>query len=469
MWETIFAIGGLTIGSIVATVVVSSRSKLRAQETQTDLKSQLAGLESAAVELRQQRQQLEQSVQTLQTQLGEEQRELAKSQTQLAESSSRLEEQKKTLADTVLILKDTFKALSAEALQTNAEEFLQSAKKTLQLVLTDARGDLGKREEAIKTLVQPIADSLKRYEEQMKTVESVRQKEYGSLTEQVKLLASTSQQLQQETGKLVTSLRDPKVRGNWGELALKQAVELAGMSEHCDFEQQVTINTDDAQFRPDMIVHLPGGRRVVVDAKAVLDAYLDAVAATNETARDEHLKRHASQVRSRVRELASKSYWDKLPQTPEFVVLFLPAESFFSAAIIADHKLVEDAMKNRVILASPTTLIALLRAIAFGWRQEQVAANAEKISLLGKELFDRMRTLAEHFDKVGKNLSRTVDDYNKAVGSLETRVLPSARRFKELGAAAGDDITELTTIDRSPRGLELTTGQDASDDYNAAV
>jgi len=454
MENIIYLIIGLVIGGGLCWLLAAARAKASAAKQLTDLQSQLAANESTANQLRDQLAQSEETITTLRTQLDNERQNRVVVETRLEETSKQFEQQKKTLEESEKKLKESFESLSAKALRTNAEQFLNSAKKTFETMLAEAKGDLGKRQEAINTLIKPLSESLKRYEEQVRSLEQTRQKAYGSLTEQMKTLTDTSRQLQKETGKLVTSLRDPKVRGRWGEIALRRAAELAGMIEHCDFEEQVSINhSTDGRFRPDMIVHLPGRRTVVVDAKAVLDAYLDAVAATDDTQRQGHLKRHADQIRSRIRELSAKSYWDKFETAPEFVVLFLPAESFFSAAVEMDRTLIEDAIANRIVLASPTTLIALLRAIAYGWRQEQIAENAERISQTGRDLFDRMRTLVEHLGKIGSNLDRAVDSYNKAVGSLEGRVLPAARKFKELGAAAGKDIQELPPIERVPRQL----------------
>ncbi len=348
-------------------------------------------------------------------------------------------------------LRDAFKALSSDALKSNNQAFLELAKTTLERFQSEAKGDLGQRQKEVENLVAPIKESLERYDRQIQAIEKSRHQAYGSITEQVKSLLQSQQELKQETGNLVRALRTPHVRGRWGELTLRRVVELAGMIEHCDFVEQESLNTESGRLRPDMIIKLPGDKHFVIDSKVPLQAYLDALEAPDDRQRQAHLQNHARQVRVHLQNLSSKAYWDQLETTPEFVILFIPSESFYSAAIEQEPQLFEEGVNQRVILSTPATLIALLRAVAYGWRQERVTANAREISELGKSLYDRLAVLARHLEDMGRHLERSVEAYNRAVGSVESRVLVAARRFKELGATAQGDIPELSQVEKMPR------------------
>src|SRR5881296_66661 len=362
-----------------------------------------------------------------------------------------LQEQKTLLTQARQELAESFKALSGEALKTNNQAFLQLAKTSFEVLHAEAKGDLAQRQQAIDELVKPLHDSLKRYEEQIHFLEQSRQSAYGGLDMHLKLLAESHQRLQQETGNLVKALSAPSVRGRWGEITLKRVAELAGMVSHCDFVEQDVVENDEGRLRPDMVVQLPGGRQIVVDAKAVLAAYLEAYEAQDEAQRQERLRRHAAQVRSRMDQLSAKSYWSQFPQAPEFVVLFLPGEHFLGAALEQDPSLIEDGFSRRVVIATPATLIALLRAVAYGWRQEQLSEHAQQAGRLGKDLYERMAVLAEHLNDVGEALNKSVLAYNKAVGSIEARILPAARKFKELGIASDKDLPQLEPVESVPR------------------
>ena len=380
-------------------------------------------------------------------------------ETRLQEAQANWEEQKKIVDEARKNLSDAFQALSAEALKSNNQAFIALAKSTFETIETRAKGDLETRQQSIDALVAPLKESLGRYETQILEMEKARQTAYGTLEEQLRSLAVTNQLLQEKTSTLAIVLKGgSQTRGRWGEMTLRNVADLAGMSEHCDFTEQESFDSESGRLRPDMIVRLPGNRRIAVDAKVPLQGFLDASAATREEDRKEALDKHAQCVRAYMNQLGARGYWEQLEPAPEFVVLFLPGESFFSAALEQDRTLIEDGMQKRVILATPTTLIALLRAVSYGWRQEQIAQNARLISELGKELFDRLRPFLTHFQGIGSALAREVDSYNKAVGSLEGRVLPSARKLKELGAATGDDLSVIEPVDETPRTLTAAEG-----------
>jgi DNA recombination protein RmuC len=351
-------------------------------------------------------------------------------------------------------LREAFQALSAKALQDNNAAFLALAKTALGEFQERASGDLEHRRQAIDQLVRPIRESLERVGVQLQTVEKERVGAYSALSEQVQALAVGQQQLQGETANLVRALRTPSVRGRWGEMQLRRVVELAGMLAHCDFHEQQTVTTEDGRRRPDMIVQLPGGRHLVVDAKAPLLAYLDAVEAADESLRDASFKEHARQVRDHVSALGAKTYWAQFQPSPELVVMFLPAETFLNAALQHDPTLIEFAAVRRVVLASPTSLIALLYAIAHGWQQQAVAEGVLELSRLGRDLYDRLRTLVGHFEQLRRGLNTATTAYNDAMGSLEKRVLVAARRFQDMNTSA-PELPTIAPIDLVARRLEL--------------
>lgn len=453
MSEWLLLVVGLVLGGAVAWFWGKARSASALSRLQVEAEGRTRAAESTVNEVRAQLEGLRQKVEELQTKLRTEGEQRATAEARFQEAQANLEEQKQLLDEARQKLADTFNALAAEALKSNNQAFVALAKSTFETIQAQAKGDLETRQTAIEGLVSPLREALGRYEKQILDMEKTRQSAYGALDEQLRTLAAANQQLQKETGSLVTALRAPQVRGRWGEMTLRRVAELAGMSEHCDFTEQETLTGESGRQRPDMIVSLPGGRRIAVDAKVPLQAFVDAAGSASEEDRSKSLAKHGQLVRAHMNQLAARSYWEQFDPAPEMVVLFLPGESFFAAALEQDRTLIEDGMEKRVILATPTTLIALLRAVAYGWRQERMEKNAQAVSELGKQLYDRVRTFLEHFEAVGNALRRSIENYNKAVGSLESRVLPSARRFKELGAATGDEIIELEPVDEMPRAL----------------
>ena len=437
------------LGIMAGWVLCHIKNQKKAQ-TFIELQAQIQASEKLFIELRQQISQRDTTIEALRSELASAQQLKIAAETKLEETLKNIEGQKKLLQAAEEKLTTTFQALSGESLKSNNKAFIELAKETLETVLSKAKGEFGEKEESIKNIVNSLDEALKRYERQVGELENKRASDYGGLESQIKSLISANQQLQKETGNLVTALRRPEVRGRWGEITLRRVVELSGMSEHCDFTEQVSVNTDDGRLRPDMVVHLPASREIVVDSKVSLDAYIDSTSVATDEERTTLIGKHGQQVRNHMKALSNKKYWDQFTNTPEFVVMFIPGESFLSAALAVDHTLIEDGMENRVILATPTTLIALLRAVAFGWRQEQIAKHAQEIANLGKEIYDRFQPFVEHINRTGNYISQATVSFNKMIMSLERRVMVSVRKFKELGAAGDRDLPELQTIEQLP-------------------
>jgi DNA recombination protein RmuC len=451
---------GIALGSLALWLVFRSKAKheydrarSQTEAERATLTERLAGKETQLVELRaaleKERAENEERADE-NTQL---RTELAAQTTQLVEERKAAEEKLAAFDELEKKLTDTFKALSADALQSNNRSFIDLAKATLAKEQETAKGDLELRRNAIDEMVKPLRESLDRVDGKIGELEKNRIGAYVELREQMKSLATSHQQLQAETGNLVKALRAPQARGRWGEIQLRRVVELAGMLEYCDFAEQESFATEESRQRPDLIVRLPGNRTIVVDSKVPFDAFYESISTTDDVVRLAKLKDHARHVRTHISQLSKKSYWEAVKPTPEFVLLFLPGETFYSAALENDPKLIEDGVNQGVIIATPTTLIALLKAVSYGWRQEQMAANAQEVSELGKKLHDRLRTFAGYFADIGRGLDRAIESFNKGVGSFESRVLVTARLFKDCGAIPGAEIDVLESVDKTSRTL----------------
>jgi len=374
----------------------------------------------------------------------------------LARVEAQLEAEKSSTLEKLDLLEEirqrserNFQQLSSQALAANNRNFLDLAKATLEQHQGQARQELEQRQSAIDQLVQPLKEALTQVDGKITQLEQTRSGAYARLDEQVKSLLGSQLKLEAETGNLVKALRTPTVRGRWGEIQLRKVVEMAGMLDYCDFIEQES--SSDGRARPDMIVKLPNGRNIVIDAKAPLMAYLEAIEATDEKTQSQAMEHHARHIRNHILKLSGKQYWDQFQPTPEFVVLFLPGESFFSAALSVDPALIEAGVERKVLLATPTTLIALLRSVAYGWREDKLTANALAISRLGQEIHERLATMHQHFEQMGKSLERAVDSYNKGIASLDSRVLVTARKFAELGAGSSKEINAVATVDKRTR------------------
>jgi DNA recombination protein RmuC len=462
--EIIFAILGLTAGTIIGAAItwVLCRTRISAAQQElarfapekAALEERLLAKDRQITNLSQELEHVQEENKSLYERVRVDSEERATLKTRLEEERKATEEKLALVNEARQKLSDAFNSLAAEALKSNNESFLQLAKTTMEKFQETAKGDLESRQKAIWEMINPVKESLTKVDAKLHELEKERVSAYSSLTEQVKSLATTQVELKSETANLVRALRTPTVRGRWGEIQLKRVVEMAGMVEYCDFEEQVSTSTVNGRLQPDMIVRLPGRKNIVVDAKAPLEAYLNAIEAKTDEERNACLKNHARQIRDHMSKLSSKAYWDQFQPTPEFVTMFLPGEHFFGAALEVDPQLIEEGVKQKVIVASPTTLISLLRAVAYGWRQERVAESAQEISELAKDLYDRLVVFTNHLNKLGKDLDNAIGSYNKAVGSLESRVLVSARKFTDLGITPSKELPDLPPSEKSPRQIE---------------
>ncbi len=444
---------GVLLGIIASALLLARRATAHRD------RASLLGAENQ--QLREQFGDSESTVDRYRTELGKVERELATLRERVRSREEELSNRESLLADLRRQLPESFKAIGMETLEQSSEHFMKMATKALEPLITDSKGDLERRQQAIESLVKPVREELQKARIGIADLEKQRQGAYLLLDQRVTDLIEAQKNGSRETARLVTALRKPGVRGRWGEMQLRNVVERAGMNERCDFEEQVSTNNENGVARPDLVVQLPGKGSVVVDSKVALDAYLDATEAEENA--DTHLRRHATQVENHVKGLSKKEYWRQFERTPKVVVMFLPIESALTAALRVKPDLLERAMEKRVLIATPTTLLALLLSVAHGWQEEALAENARRIGEAGKVLHDRLGTLVDHFQRVGKHLGQTVNAYNKTIGSFDTRVIPGARRLEELGASTGEPIDAPSEVDGSVRRVSPRTEETPED------
>jgi len=443
-----FAAGGILLW-VIARLAAQKEIFNQVNEIRRSLSARVTELEGRARyaegqmdQLRRQLDLSEGEIAGLRKALDDERVQAVEAQARLDESARSIERQRGVIETMRTEMADTFRAQASAALESSNRSFLELATENLGRILEQTKGKLGEHQAGLEGTIRPLQETLKRYEEQLREMERVRAEQAGDLSRQIQALGAMNEALQRETAGLSTALRKPQVSGSWGQMSLRRAAELAGMAPWCDFDEQVTVDTEAGKLRPDMIVRLPNGRVIVVDAKAPVDAFLNALQASGEEDRKKAFAGYVAAVRAHMNGLGSKAYWDQFEESPELVVMYLPGETFFSAAIENDPGLIEDGSLRKVILATPTTLIALLKAVAYGWQQEQVATGAREINRLGREIYERFSVVADHIGRAGTNLSKAVEAHNDAVRSIETRLMPSFRRFRDLGVSTSRELPE---------------------------
>lgn len=443
-----FAAGGILLW-VIARLAAQKEILHQTDEIRRSLSARVTELEGRARyaegqmdQLRRQLDLSEGEIAGLRKALDDERVQAVEAQARLDESTRSIERQRGVIETMKTEMADTFRAQASAALESSNRSFLELASENLGRILEQTKGKLGEHQAGLEGTIRPLQETLKRYEEQLREMERVRAEQAGDLSRQIQALGAMNEALQRETAGLSTALRKPQVSGSWGQMSLRRAAELAGMAPWCDFDEQVTVDTESGKLRPDMIVRLPNGRIIVVDAKAPVDAFLNALQASGEEDRKKAFAGYVAAVRAHMNGLGSKAYWDQFEESPELVVMYLPGETFFSAAIENDPGLIEDGSLRKVILATPTTLIALLKAVAYGWQQEQVATGAREINRLGREIYERFSVVADHIGRAGTNLSKAVEAHNDAVRSIETRLMPSFRRFRDLGVSTSRELPE---------------------------